>query len=177
MQKVGSASKHATKSLKGISVFYLFFNQNDLFAQCRTERLSVITSGIQKTNVLWSYCFDVSMSCRGQFVMVWCMSKPIRYKDIKMTSIFGSVALLWRNAKCKCKYKFANKCAQANIHNSKWLILGFTLHFAFHQSRATDPLLRWRYIPIYKKILQSQNRYIFFSLYLLNCSNEPIESM
>ena len=47
-----------------------FFYQNDLFAQCKTERLSVITGGIQKTNVLLSYCFYVSMSCRGQFVMV-----------------------------------------------------------------------------------------------------------
>ena len=69
MQKVGSASKHATKSLKVISVLFLFY-QNDLFAQCKTERLSVITGGIQKTNVLLSYCFYVSMSCRGQFVMV-----------------------------------------------------------------------------------------------------------
>ena len=53
-----------------------------------------------------------------------------------------SVALLWWNRKCK----FANKRAQANAHRSKWplhwnwLSLGFTLHFAFPQSKATEPM-------------------------------------
>ena len=50
----------------------------------------------------------------------------------------GSVAILWRNAKRKCK--FADKRAQANVHCSKWLSLGFTLHFAFCQNKATEPL-------------------------------------
>ena len=49
----------------------------------------------------------------------------------------GSVALLWRNAERKCK--FANKCVQANAHCSKWLSPGFTLSFAFCQTKATDP--------------------------------------
>ena len=49
----------------------------------------------------------------------------------------GSVALLWPKAKCKCK--FANKCAQAKTQHSKWLSPGFTLHFTFCQSKATDP--------------------------------------
>ena len=49
----------------------------------------------------------------------------------------GSVALLWQNTKCKCK--FANKRAEADAHPSKWLSLGFTLHFTFCQSKATDP--------------------------------------
>ena len=40
------------KPIRDNCLFSFFFNQNDLFAQCRTERLSVITSGIQKTNVL-----------------------------------------------------------------------------------------------------------------------------
>ena len=47
----------------------------------------------------------------------------------------GSLALLWQNAKCKSK--FANKCVQANAHRWKWLSPGFTLHFAFRQSKAT----------------------------------------
>ena len=44
------------------------------------------------------------------------------------------------NAKCKCE--FANKCAQANERCSKELSPGFTLCFAFLQSKATDPILR-----------------------------------
>ena len=44
---------------------------------------------------------------------------------------FGSVGLLWWNAKCK----FAKK------HLSKKLSPGFTLHFAFRQSKATDQFL------------------------------------
>ena len=30
---------------------------------------------------------------------------------------------------------------QTSVHRSKWLSLGFTLHFAFRQSKATDPSL------------------------------------
>ena len=59
----------------------------------------------------------------------------------------GSVALLWRNAKRKCK--FANKRVQANAHHSKWLRPGFTLHFVFRQSKATEPMwyvLSFKYI-------------------------------
>ena len=50
------------------------------------------------------------------------------------------MALLRRNAKCKRKCEFAYKCAQANKHHSKKLSPGFTLRFAFHQSKAADPI-------------------------------------
>ena len=57
--------------------------------------------------------------------------------------LYGSVALIWQNA--KCKFKFATKHAQANQHSSKKLSPGFTLCFAFHQSKATDPIsLIWQ---------------------------------
>ena len=51
----------------------------------------------------------------------------------------SSVALLWQIEKRKCKCKLANKHTQANTHRSKWLSPGFTLHFVFCQSKATEP--------------------------------------
>ena len=48
----------------------------------------------------------------------------------------GSVALLWQNTKCK----FANKRVHVNVHHSTWLVIpGFTLHYPFRHSKATDP--------------------------------------
>ena len=68
-----------------------------------------------------------------RFYLVFCRTL---FKDLKFVyldlSNNGSIALLWRNVKCKCK--FANKFAQTNEHRS-----GFTLCFAFRQSKATDP--------------------------------------
>ena len=52
----------------------------------------------------------------------WQIDKHTKEGNSKIKSIFilnGSVALLWRNAKCKCKCKFANKRTQANEHCSK----------------------------------------------------------
>ena len=70
--------------------------------------------------------------------------KKYAFYTSKLTN--GSVALLWRNAKHTCK--FANKRAQANAHCSKWLSPGFTLHFVFRQSKATEPILTDRVVQL-----------------------------
>ena len=50
----------------------------------------------------------------------------------------GGFALLWWNAKCKCK--FANKHTQANKHNSKWQSqdLNYVLHFVKVKQQTRD---------------------------------------
>ena len=65
--------------------------------------------------------------------------------------IYGSVDLLWRNAKCKCE--FTNKSAQPRLtstaQNNQVQNLQYILRFVKTQSKATDPTLG-KYIDYYE---------------------------
>ena len=58
---------------------------------------------------------------------------------MKLVADIGSVALLLQNAKCNINPGFGHfeKCALAYV----CLLVNSHLHFAFCQSKATDPLL------------------------------------
>ena len=59
-----------------------------------------------------------------------------KYKSIFLCIIIGSVALLWRNAKCN---------VNPGLSHFEQCALHFHLHFAFYKSKATDPLLSFIY--------------------------------
>ena len=79
------------------------------------------------------------------------------------------LALLWRNAKCKCK--FANKHGAHRLMSI--VFRGFTLRFAFRQSKATDPIfLKCKNLPITCFFVYQKYRSDFLTWYLItsHCS-------
>ena len=51
------------------------------------------------------------------------------------------IALLWRNATCKCKFTIISTNRLTSTTQNDYLSPGFTLHFVFRQSKATDPYI------------------------------------